>query len=89
MIESIKWAFKHTERNVAETGLHTLLELLQNVQASQARGRFGEITSGPRAQSHMRLGEISYASRRDIICVSERSHLNLGAISSEPRRDLI
>eukprot|EP00316_Scyphosphaera_apsteinii_P022949 CAMPEP_0119314430 /NCGR_PEP_ID=MMETSP1333-20130426/32697_1 /TAXON_ID=418940 /ORGANISM="Scyphosphaera apsteinii, Strain RCC1455" /LENGTH=1099 /DNA_ID=CAMNT_0007319535 /DNA_START=148 /DNA_END=3447 /DNA_ORIENTATION=+ len=36
IIESIKWAFKHTERNVAETGLHTLLELLQNVQASQS-----------------------------------------------------
>ena len=36
IIESIKWAFKHTERNVAETGLHTLLELLQNVRNSQA-----------------------------------------------------
>lgn len=33
IIESIKWAFKHTERNVAETGLNTLLELLNNVQA--------------------------------------------------------
>lgn len=32
IIESIKWAFKHTERNVAETGLGTLLELLTNVQ---------------------------------------------------------
>jgi len=33
IIESIKWAFKHTERNVAETGLSTLLELLNNIQA--------------------------------------------------------
>jgi len=32
IIESIKWAFKHTERNVAETGLGTLLELLTNLQ---------------------------------------------------------
>ena len=37
IIESIKWAFKHTERNVAETGLNTLLELLSNVQASQVK----------------------------------------------------
>lgn len=33
IIESIKWAFKHTERNVAETGLSTLLELLNNIQS--------------------------------------------------------
>jgi len=40
IIESIKWAFKHTERNVAGTGLHTLLELLSNVQASQVVNAF-------------------------------------------------
>jgi len=40
IIESIKWAFKHTERNVAETGLNTLLELLNNVQASQVMNDF-------------------------------------------------
>mmetsp|Transcript_46953 Transcript_46953/g.93552 ORF Transcript_46953/g.93552 Transcript_46953/m.93552 type:complete len:1107 (-) Transcript_46953:612-3932(-) len=40
IIESIKWAFKHTERNVAETGLNTLLELLSNVQASQVGNDF-------------------------------------------------
>ncbi|EOD12862.1 hypothetical protein EMIHUDRAFT_464769 [Emiliania huxleyi CCMP1516] len=40
IIESIKWAFKHTERTVAETGLHTLLELLQNVQASTVMNAF-------------------------------------------------
>ena len=40
IIESIKWAFKHTERNVAETGLNTLLELLSNVQASQVSNDF-------------------------------------------------
>ena len=37
IIESIKWAFKHTERNVAETGLGTLLELLTNVQKCEVR----------------------------------------------------
>jgi len=35
-----RWAFKHTERTVAETGLHTLLELLQNVQASTVMNAF-------------------------------------------------
>jgi len=36
IIESIKWAFKHQERNVAETGLSTLLELLNNLQKCDA-----------------------------------------------------
>ena len=36
----LQWAFKHTERNIAETGLHTLLELLQNVQASPVMNAF-------------------------------------------------
>ena len=31
VVDSIIWAFKHTERNVAETGLEILLALLQNV----------------------------------------------------------
>merc|ERR1719434_111649 len=34
IIESIKWAFKHTERNVAETGLSTLLELLTTCRSA-------------------------------------------------------
>jgi len=36
IIESIKWAFKHQERNVAETGLATLLELMTNLQKCDA-----------------------------------------------------
>jgi exportin-1 len=31
VIDSIVWAFKHTERNISETGLEILLELIQNV----------------------------------------------------------
>jgi exportin-1 len=31
VVDSIVWAFKHTERNISETGLEILLELLQNV----------------------------------------------------------
>lgn len=31
VIDSIVWAFKHTERNISETGLEILQELLQNV----------------------------------------------------------
>lgn len=34
VIDSIVWAFKHTERNISETGLEILLELLQNISAN-------------------------------------------------------
>lgn len=34
IINAIVWAFKHTERNVAETGLQTLLEMLRSVDFS-------------------------------------------------------
>lgn len=34
VVDSIVWAFKHTERNISETGLEILLELLQNVAAN-------------------------------------------------------
>lgn len=40
IVESIKWAFKHTERNIAETGLNTLLELFHNVALSQVASAF-------------------------------------------------
>ncbi|GJN22595.1 hypothetical protein PR202_gb10175 [Eleusine coracana subsp. coracana] len=32
VIDSINWAFRHTERNIAETGLSLLLEILKNFQ---------------------------------------------------------
>lgn len=31
MVDAVVWAMKHTERNIADTGLDILLELLQNV----------------------------------------------------------
>jgi exportin-1 len=31
VVDSIVWAFKHTERNISETGLEILQELLQNI----------------------------------------------------------
>lgn len=34
VMDSIVWAFRHTERNVAETGLNLLLEMLGNFQVS-------------------------------------------------------
>uniref|UniRef100_A0A7S1TC72 Exportin-1 n=1 Tax=Compsopogon caeruleus TaxID=31354 RepID=A0A7S1TC72_9RHOD len=40
VINAIVWAFKHTEKNVAETGLQILLELLLNVEKSQYIGYF-------------------------------------------------
>lgn len=30
VIDSMVWAFKHTERQISETGLNILLELLKN-----------------------------------------------------------
>ncbi|KAK1260705.1 hypothetical protein QJS04_geneDACA018053 [Acorus gramineus] len=32
VMDSINWAFRHTERNIAETGLNLLLEVLKNFQ---------------------------------------------------------
>jgi len=31
VLDSIVWAFKHTMRNVADTGLHILYQMLQNI----------------------------------------------------------
>jgi exportin-1 len=35
VLDSIIWAFKHTMRNVADTGLHILYQLLQNISANE------------------------------------------------------
>lgn len=43
VINAIVWALKHTERNVAETGLQILLELLRNVDKSPYMGYFYRI----------------------------------------------
>eukprot|EP00871_Galdieria_phlegrea_P002791 jgi/Galph1/3512/GphlegSOOS_G2142.1 len=40
VINAVIWALKHTERNIAETGLETLLELLKNVNFSSYNGYF-------------------------------------------------
>jgi len=40
VVDSVIWAFKHTERNIADTGLEILLELLQNV------GKTPEVAQG-------------------------------------------
>lgn len=32
VMDSVMWAFRHTERNIAETGLNLLLEMLKNFQ---------------------------------------------------------
>ncbi|CAM9406172.1 unnamed protein product, partial [Ectocarpus sp. 4 AP-2014] len=36
VVDSVVWAFKHTERNIAETGLEILYELLMNVGRTPA-----------------------------------------------------
>ncbi|KAK4758061.1 hypothetical protein SAY87_019362 [Trapa incisa] len=40
VMDSIIWAFRHTERNIAETGLILLLEMLKNFQASEFCNQF-------------------------------------------------
>ncbi|XP_073003374.1 protein EXPORTIN 1A-like [Typha latifolia] len=40
VMDSINWAFRHTERNIAETGLTLLLEMLKNFQASEFCNQF-------------------------------------------------
>ncbi|KAK4482057.1 hypothetical protein RD792_011592, partial [Penstemon davidsonii] len=38
--DSMIWAFRHTERNIAETGLNLLLEMLKKFQASEFCNQF-------------------------------------------------
>lgn len=40
VMDSVVWAFKHLERNIAESGLYILLELLNNVQRSDIANQF-------------------------------------------------
>ncbi|KAF5442383.1 hypothetical protein F2P56_035046 [Juglans regia] len=40
IMDSIIWAFRHTERNIAETGLNLLLEMLKNFQNSEFCNQF-------------------------------------------------
>lgn len=40
VMDSIIWAFRHTERNIAETGLYLLLEMLKNFQISEFCNQF-------------------------------------------------
>ena len=40
VIDSIVWAFRHTERNIADTGLLLLMELLLHFQASEYATQF-------------------------------------------------
>lgn len=40
VMDSIMWAFRHTERNVAETGLNLLYEMLNSFQASEFCNEF-------------------------------------------------
>lgn len=40
VVDSIIWAFKHTERNIAETGLMVLMEFLQNISSIQIADAF-------------------------------------------------
>ncbi|KAI5657416.1 hypothetical protein M9H77_26209 [Catharanthus roseus] len=40
VMDSIIWAFRHTERNIAETGLNLLLEMLKNFQSPEFCNQF-------------------------------------------------
>ncbi|KAM7273898.1 hypothetical protein ACFE04_028562 [Oxalis oulophora] len=40
VMDSIIWAFRHTERNIAETGLNLLIEMLKNFKAPEFCNQF-------------------------------------------------
>ena len=40
VMDSIVWAFKHTMRNVADTGLTTVLAMLQNLEGKEVAQSF-------------------------------------------------
>ena len=43
VIDSVVWAFRHTERNVAEMGLQLLLEMMQAFQQSEFCNQFYQL----------------------------------------------
>ena len=45
LVDAVVWAFRHTERNVAETGLNLLLDLLQAFERSPAAAQFYQVRS--------------------------------------------
>lgn len=44
LVDAVVWAFRHTERNVAETGLNLLLDLLQAFERSPAAAQFYQVS---------------------------------------------
>ncbi|MQM04066.1 hypothetical protein Taro_036862 [Colocasia esculenta] len=55
VMDSINWAFRHTERNIAETGLNLLLEMLKNFQVTQfVNGLFESRNDLPTFKNHIR-----------------------------------
>ena len=44
LVDAVVWAFRHTERNVAETGLNLLLDLLQAFERSPAAALFYQVS---------------------------------------------
>ena len=46
VMDSIFWALRHTERNIAETGLNLLLDLLANFQVKRGRGNRWRVIQG-------------------------------------------
>lgn len=52
VMDSIIWAFRHTERNISETGLILLLEMLKNFQVWFAMGSFWYSVFLPLAQGN-------------------------------------
>ena len=54
IIDSIVWAFKHTERNIGETGLEILQELLQNiVKSASSNANFSATFAQPFYQLYL------------------------------------
>lgn len=69
VMDSIIWAFRHTERNVAETGLNLLLEMLTNFQVSCHQ-------TLPSYENHLKLMQIFFVVTLDATSILS-SKLNL------------
>lgn len=48
LIDAVVWAFRHTERNVADTGLNLLLDLLTAFEGSPVAAQFYQVGAGER-----------------------------------------
>jgi len=62
VVDSIVWAFKHTARDISETGLDILLELMNNIAAAAGSGNDGKGGSGGTGAAGEEFAQSFYSS---------------------------